>query len=1178
MATQDLSRFLFRPEKRYASARMQQGRVILDSDVNEAEMLDDEGQRAVMVDVIGPHGSSTAGFTIVVDQEPTAYDFKILAGSYHLGGVRHRIDDVDGTSQTFLDQSDWAQSSRDDIAAGLPELPELPETERNDFVYMIGWEQTVSAAEDLELVEHALGGRDTSVRVRPMHRVYVRTDADNDCAVAFQALVDELLDIDEEDVAAHVFDAKSNELHSGARLTVTPSVVTPSDDLCGPGDPGYAGHENQAIRVQMIAGDRFLWAFDNASPLFRVRVTHVEDAVTVEFLTPPQEQALFPLKGQVIEILPWGADLPNGEHIADHPIAGNIGGGIYARIDTSYNPGTKVLAATIAAADVTKLVDMLGWFTTEEVVEDVRCFFLRVWNSDEPPLPDAPYGYSTAAPVDLPGTGLSVAITGKGIVGDHWIIAARISTPELVVPWDLLDGTPPHGPRRFYCPLGMIHWSLDGDDITASADSCRRPFRPLTALRGCCNVTVGDGVTSFGDYTSIQTAIDALPVDSACKLCILPGTYEERVVITHRLAPLVIEGCGRRTVLRTPHGNSTSEGLVTIIRCTDLTLRNLKIEATGQFGVTMRGETLERTTWCERVTLEKLDITTYRDPNLPTPSLGQLAVPPGSAPFPLCTVVGLATLGTRLLDCTFTQTGDLSAAANVLFGHSEHLVVRRCDILSPPGEGLSISKAFAGLHIAGDCIDVLVERCDIVGGLGHGITLGGVHLENTVVDPAVPFDPGGTIVMAPTEDCPSVFGNFDVSAAPDARDPPVYLPDAGPHDVQIRRNKIRAMGGSGISVLGFWPEDGIRVVTQILTQDVVIADNLIEQNCNHMPEAQLPVDLIDVAAFGGIVLAIADHLRIRDNIIRYNGTDHRHPICGIYVLHGENIAIENNQIKENGRRVEGTGISGHRAGIALQLIGRQQFGLPSRGNPVDLSQPAARVRGNTVLQPAGRALQIYGLGPMFVEGNYLVSTGQDGLDTRQLDLAAHCIEILNIGQSPELQESDTVPAAIAIFPSPPLLDPNMVVSDQLIDGRILFTDNVIRFNPVPGAGDNIFCVNRFQSYGDVALLNNQFYTRLPPDEGPILFDTVVVAWSNRTSHNRWEDPSGPAAGPHPTTASAATLACMNITTLNQASRCIHVDTTTDPDLPGDPIAVNQIFNSDGCETIPMLSDYLGAPP
>lgn len=215
---------------------------------------------------------------------------------------------------------------------------------------------------------------------------------------------------------------------------------------------------------------------------------------------------------------------------------------------------------------------------------------------------------------------------------------------------------------------------------------------------------------------------------------------------------------------------------------------------------------------------------------------------------------------------------------------------------------------------------------------------------------------------------------------------------------------------------------------------------------------------------------------------------------------------------------------------------------------------------------------------MFVEGNYLVSTGQDGLDTRQLDLAAHCIEILNVGQSPELQESSIVPGAIAIFPSPPLLDPSMIVSDQLVDGRILFTDNVVRFNPVSGTGDNIFCVNRFQSYGDVALLNNQFYTRLPPDEGPILFDTVVVAWSNRTSHNRWEGPSGPAAGPHPTTASAATLACMNITTLNQASRCIHVDTTTDPDLPGDPIAINQIFNSDGCETIPLLSDYLTAPP
>src|SRR5690606_37842531 len=55
-----------------------------------------------------------------------------------------------------------------------------------------GWEQTVSAVEDPELVEQALGGPDTSARLRRMHRVYVREDSVDGCGAAFADLVAEL--------------------------------------------------------------------------------------------------------------------------------------------------------------------------------------------------------------------------------------------------------------------------------------------------------------------------------------------------------------------------------------------------------------------------------------------------------------------------------------------------------------------------------------------------------------------------------------------------------------------------------------------------------------------------------------------------------------------------------------------------------------------------------------------------------------------------------------------------------------------------------------------------------------------------------------------------------------------------------------------------------------------------
>ena len=62
----------------------------------------------------------------------------------------------------------------------------------------------------------------------------------------------------------------------------------------------------------------------------------------------------------------------------------------------------------------------------------------------------------------------------------------------------------------------------------------------------CCTYTVGDGVTSFGKYTSINDAINALPADTGGEVCILPGRYFENVFITRR-QDVVLRGCGWQT-------------------------------------------------------------------------------------------------------------------------------------------------------------------------------------------------------------------------------------------------------------------------------------------------------------------------------------------------------------------------------------------------------------------------------------------------------------------------------------------------------------------------------------------------------------------------------------------------------------------------------------------------------
>ena len=1172
MATQDISRHLHQPEKHYSGARLQKGRVILDSDLNEGEILDDESQRLVVVDVVGRHGSPNLGYSIGdVTQEP--YDFPIGSGTYYLGGMRHEITSPPGsTAQTFLTQSNWLQSSR----PGVP-LPDQPEAGRHDLVYLVGWEQPVSATEDGELFEAALGGLDTSQRVRRMDRVQVAKGTAATCAAAFEGFVGAFT------AAGHAYDWASGELRSGARLTVSFEPVPTPDDLCSPSGDGYRGHENQAIRIQLFAPNMYLWSYDNAAPLFRVRASVTGSEVTVEFLTAPWQQEQFPLKGQVLEILPWGAQIANGERVADHRIDADIGGGVLARVTTSYNPRTKTLKAS--TEDAALLTNMLAWFGPIPVAD--QFFYMRVWNPGGP-KPEGVDTYGTVFdPEDpaeaLPGTGIKVAFNQVGVVGDYWIIAARPNTPEEVVPWALKSttGVAPSGPRRFYCPLAIVHWTLVGEALQVAAESCRRSFRPLTRLSGCCSVTVGDGATSHGDYTSIEQAILALPPNEPGKVCVLPGVYEERVHVVGR-RDIVVEGCGPRTILRSPPGDTQSKAIFTLERCDDIKLRSFAVEAVGQFGIGVVGGLVAGSATpvpSTRITLENLVVTTSRDATQDRPTVDDLAITDDVAAFPLCTVGAIGAVDLKILGCELTMIGDLSAAANVLLVASAQVVVRDCLIATPPGVA-SISRAWGGLHIAGFCRDVLVERCEIREGLGYGITLGSVRRVPAAGGPpsAPPTTPpDNSSAVDPGGDCPGVGGGLSDFDAGDQASVQL-LADPGPSDVRICNNRIHKMGSSGISVLGFFPEAEGRAVKQIEVSSLVIADNVIENNYAHPSERSPDEALRAVVAFGGIVLADVDGLRIHDNRISNNGGDHRHPVCGIYVLHGENLVIENNDIRGNGPRVaDDGGQSGHRAGIALQRVGRRVTPdeRPSSFTvEAESGLPAARVRGNVVAQPAGRALQIYGVGPMFVEGNVLVSEGLVGLSPDERRFAGHCVEIHNIGQSSELTRLTSFPEFMTTFPWPALPRP---ISPEwaLHDGRVLFTGNQVRFSPVARAGLDVFSATRILSYGDVAVLDNQFFASLAPDDGLLLHDTVVAGWSTRVSLNRWEDPPGRTdrAGPHITTVSATTVGFMNVTSLNQATRCIHVHGLPENDDTDNPIDDdNQIFDIEECSAMPPLAE------
>src|SRR5947207_14480060 len=95
MSSVDISRKLFQPAKHYAGTVYQQGRVTLDSDQNENNLLAGEELQRLIAEAICSGGSPNAGFTISnvhVSGPPGegegagTYDFDIAASSFYLGG------------------------------------------------------------------------------------------------------------------------------------------------------------------------------------------------------------------------------------------------------------------------------------------------------------------------------------------------------------------------------------------------------------------------------------------------------------------------------------------------------------------------------------------------------------------------------------------------------------------------------------------------------------------------------------------------------------------------------------------------------------------------------------------------------------------------------------------------------------------------------------------------------------------------------------------------------------------------------------------------------------------------------------------------------------------------------------------------------------------------------------
>ncbi|NCA84364.1 MAG: hypothetical protein EOM83_02190 [Clostridia bacterium] len=491
METFDISRINFDKSKHYSSVRMQQGRVLTDDDWNENSRIEKEIQRQTNTEVIGPFGSPDDGFNIAnLRLDSGRIDFDILPGTMYLGGLRLELE----KPETYRLQKDWLQQP-----VNSDGTPVFNENERYDLVFLEAWQQAVSAVEDGSLLEMALGGPDTTTRVRNMRRVHIVPNIGfSTCDEAWKKLISDWQ-------AGNL--GKVNRQHeriSDILLKVSFTKTGVSDDLCSPTAlGGYLGAENQAIRVQLVDKDYLTWGFDNAAPYYKVKLS--ANGKTAHLITEPKDQYHWPLTNQVVEILPWSAVLSNGEKVAAQM-------GHLTKVDSSYDPdsGEFTLVDAIPSgfgADWKSRADK----DDLDNQDPSEYFYMKIWNrgDDLSSVAKIPITLGVAQP--LGHTGLEITITGNDrVAGDYWVIAARPETPNRVVPWELEEGIPPHGVRRFFAPLALIRWTMALQyPVGEIVHDCRKDFPALTEI--CAeDICFDNSACELAEAETVQQAIDRL--------------------------------------------------------------------------------------------------------------------------------------------------------------------------------------------------------------------------------------------------------------------------------------------------------------------------------------------------------------------------------------------------------------------------------------------------------------------------------------------------------------------------------------------------------------------------------------------------------------------------------------------------------------------------------------------
>jgi hypothetical protein len=463
----DFSKDTFNTKKHFHDVLMQQGRVLLDADWNEQAGIAAYRVETGTKDIIGLSGAPlhNAGFQLIpvnsLSSPPAAGGhLKISKGHFYVDGILCENEE----EVLFVNQPDF-------------DFTPLPTAAGTYIFYLDVWHRHITATENPDIREVALGGPDTTTRAKTIWQVkFVKSEVLNiNCLTGLPPDIINLPD---------------------GTLAARSELTTGSSDPCGlTASGGYKRLENQLYRVEIhIAGNRtkatFKWSRDNGSIIVKWEQPDISDPNKLIVSSTGRDELLSFKAGDWIEVIDDKSDLLNKPGVLAE--LSRVEGNVLTIRQSSIQDLDNPLATTVnfnnrknprirrwdSAGDLTMNANNTAWVPLEEGVE-------------------VNFG------------------SGTYKSGDYWLIPARTAKADVEWPTDPVTKLPlpqlPQGITHHFSELAIS--KLETGAWTVLSD-CRPVFPPVTELTTLYYVS-GDG----------QEARPGIPLAGSLKVGVSNGQW-----------------------------------------------------------------------------------------------------------------------------------------------------------------------------------------------------------------------------------------------------------------------------------------------------------------------------------------------------------------------------------------------------------------------------------------------------------------------------------------------------------------------------------------------------------------------------------------------------------------------------------------------------------------------------